>query len=67
MWYMFVLIHYDACIYVDVILLITLIVNEYGRITICHESPVVVWLWNIHYDCDYDCGVLNGLDCHVPA
>uniref|UniRef100_M1D8A7 Uncharacterized protein n=1 Tax=Solanum tuberosum TaxID=4113 RepID=M1D8A7_SOLTU len=32
------LLHYDACMYVDVALLITLIVNEYEQMTRCLES-----------------------------
>ena len=34
------LLHFIACMYANVTLLITLIVNEYERIYVCHESPL---------------------------
>ena len=51
----------DASMYANVALLITLIVNENERITICHESlRDCVIIENVHWNCD--CGFLIGSD-----
>ena len=42
------LLHYISCMYVNIALLITPNVRGYGRITICHESPLACTIMRMY-------------------